>query len=316
LPHLVGGSEAWRDVSKEASKDVSKDVTTLDWKHDGSLLATGSYDGQARVWSASGQLTQTLSRHKGPIFSLKWNRTGQFLLSGSVDKTAIVWDVGAGEVRQQFSFHTEPTLDVDWRDDTSFASCSTDRVIFVCALGEERYLKRFEGHEDEVNAIKWDPSGTLLASCSDDHTAKVWSMERDGALQDLRDHQKEIYTLKWSPAGRGSANPTAPLLLATASFDATVRLWDARSGQCLHVLDRHSQPVYSVAFSADGRHLASGSFDRRLHIWAVKDGALIKSYTGQGGIFEVCWNSDGSKVAACFSNHIVAVLDLERNGTK
>ena len=138
LPHLVGGSEAWRDVSKEASKDVSKDVTTLDWKHDGSLLATGSYDGQARVWSASGQLTQTLSRHKGPIFSLKWNRTGQFLLSGSVDKTAIVWDVGAGEVRQQFSFHTEPTLDVDWRDDTSFASCSTDRVIFVCALGEER----------------------------------------------------------------------------------------------------------------------------------------------------------------------------------
>ena len=65
-------------------------------------------------------------------------------------------------------------------------------------------------------------------------------MERDGALQDLRDHQKEIYTLKWSPAGRGSANPTAPLLLATASFDATVRLWDARSGQCLgsvHVRD-------------------------------------------------------------------------------
>ena len=53
---MVGGSEAWRDVSKEASKDVSKDVTTLDWKHDGSLLATGSYDGQARVWSASGQL--------------------------------------------------------------------------------------------------------------------------------------------------------------------------------------------------------------------------------------------------------------------
>ena len=60
-----------------ADKEKSKDVTTLDWNHNGSALATGSYDGQARIWSASGKLTQTLSRHKGPIFSLKFNSTGR-----------------------------------------------------------------------------------------------------------------------------------------------------------------------------------------------------------------------------------------------
>jgi len=293
-----------------SDKEKSKDVTTLDWNHDGSQLATGSYDGQARIWSASGTLANTLTKHKGPIFSLKWNSTGQYLLSGSVDKTAIIWDAATGGVRQQFAFHKDPTLDVDWRDVDSFASCSTDRMIYVCKLGQNNYLKCFRGHNDEVNAIKWDPSGTLLASCSDDYTAKVWSMKQDTCLHDLREHKKEIYTIKWSPTGPGSSNPSAPLVLASASFDSTIRLWDPETGTCNHVLDKHTDPVYSVAFSSNGQYLASGSFDKCLHIWSVKDGSLIKTYRGQGGIFEVCWNAAGTKVAACFSDNTVSVIDV------
>jgi len=294
----------------EKSSDKSKDVTTLDWNPNGSALATGSYDGQARIWSADGNLTATLARHKGPIFSLKWNSTGRYLLSGSVDKTAIVWDAQTAEVKQQFAFHKEPTLDVDWRDEDSFASCSTDRMIYVCKVNSPNYLKAFSGHKDEVNAIKWDPSGQLLASCSDDYTAKVWSMSHNSCMRDLREHTKEIYTIKWSPTGPGSANPNADLVLATASFDTTIRLWDPHTGSCRHLLDKHSEAVYSVAFSANGQYLASGSFDRCLNIWSVRDGSLVKTYRGQGGIFEVCWNAEGTKVAACFANHTVAVLDV------
>ena len=76
---------------------VSRDVTTLDWNCHGTMLATGSYDGQARIWNDNGVLLRTLSKHIGPIFSLKWNKKGDRLLSGSVDKTAIVWDPLTGE---------------------------------------------------------------------------------------------------------------------------------------------------------------------------------------------------------------------------
>jgi WD40 repeat protein len=56
----------------------------------------------------------------------------------------------------------------------------------------------------------------------------------------------------------------------SASFDSTVRLWEAERGQCVHTLTKHQEPVYSVAFSPDGKFLASGSFDKCVHIWDVK----------------------------------------------
>ena len=50
------------------------------------MLATGSYDGYARIWSTNGNLKSTLGQHKGPIFALKWNKKGNYILSAGVDK--------------------------------------------------------------------------------------------------------------------------------------------------------------------------------------------------------------------------------------
>ncbi|XP_060521751.1 F-box-like/WD repeat-containing protein TBL1XR1-B [Cylas formicarius] len=290
----------------------NKDVTSLDWNCDGSLLATGSYDGYARLWTTDGMLMSTLGQHKGPIFALKWNKRGNYILSAGVDKTTIIWDAASGQCTQQFSFHSAPALDVDWQTNTSFASCSTDQCIHVCKLSMDKPIKSFQGHTNEVNAIKWDPQGNLLASCSDDMTLKIWSMKHDTCVHDLQAHSKEIYTIKWSPTGPGTQNPNMNLILASASFDSTVRLWDVERGACIHTLTKHTEPVYSVAFSPDGKFLASGSFDKCVHIWSTQSGQLVHSYKGTGGIFEVCWNSRGDKVGASASDGSVFVLDLRK----
>jgi len=261
----------------------------------------------------------------GPVFSLKWHVRGSLLLSGSVDKTAIVWDADSGSALQTYACHAAPVLDVDWRpvdgvpggdgggvdasssDTPVFATCSTDRRIQVCALGPEAPLATLAGHADEVNAVRWSPDGARLASCSDDGTARIWDPAPGGrgCTATLAGHAKEVYTLCWAP-------PSAPRpCLATASFDATVRLWDPATGVCTATLAGHAQPVYSVAFSPDGTHVASGAFDRCLHVWRVADGALVRTFRGKGGIFEVAWDPSGAPtVAACCSDKTVAVVDL------
>ncbi|KAF4795614.1 F-box-like/WD repeat-containing protein TBL1X [Turdus rufiventris] len=264
------------------------------------------------VMPALGNLASTLGQHKGPIFALKWNKKGNYILSAGVDKTTIIWDAHTGEAKQQFPFHSAPALDVDWQNNTTFASCSTDMCIHVCRLGCDRPVKTFQGHTNEVNAIKWDPSGMLLASCSDDMTLKIWSMKQDTCVHDLQAHSKEIYTIKWSPTGPGTSNPNSNIMLASASFDSTVRLWDVDRGVCIHTLTKHQEPVYSVAFSPDGKYLASGSFDKCVHIWNTQSGTLVHSYRGTGGIFEVCWNARGDKVGASASDGSVCVLDLRK----
>ena len=360
------GSSATASRDGAGSASVGKDVTTMDWDPTGELLATGTFDGTARVWDRAGSLKSVLVGHKGPIFSLQWNKSGTALLSGSMDKSAIVWDPTTGAVKQQFNFHSEPTLDVDWRDDGTFATCSSDKFIHICEVGAQKPVKTFEGHMEEVNAIQWSPSGNLLASCSDDKTAKIWSVDQnsnDGRLvHDFTDHEREVrqpdgwgfcvfvvvslrllppthtrslisffvsppthahtqitnhksqqvYTVKWSPTGAGSANPNANLVLASGSWDSNIRLWDPTAGKCLFSLVKHTAAVYSVAFSPDGKYIASGAFDKRLHIWSVKDGALVKTLEGPAGIFDVCWNRTSTRISAGFSDGLVATIDLRK----
>lgn len=254
-----------------------KDVTSVTWSPDGQMLATGCYDGMARIWDSQGNLIKELKEHSGPVFSLKWNRTGNLILSGSYDRRAIVWDAATGQPIKSFLLHSAPVLDVDWRDADTFATCSSDMAIYVCKVSSPSPVatRHLQGHTDEVNAVCWSPGGTYLASCSDDGAAKIWTAE-DGLLHDLQGHTKEIYTVRWTLTGPGSNNPTKPLMLCTASFDGTVKVWSAETGALVHSLKRQMQPVYSIAPSPNGDYLATGSLGGFVCVWNMVDGSLVR----------------------------------------
>ncbi|TNN59530.1 F-box-like/WD repeat-containing protein TBL1XR1 [Liparis tanakae] len=265
------------------------------WNPVSDLLASGSGDSTARIWNLSenstSSSTQLVLRH--------CIREGGQDVPSNKDVTSLDWNMlsplfcSTGNLASTLGQHKGPIFALKWNK----------KGNFILSAGVDK---------NEVNAIKWDPTGNLLASCSDDMTLKIWSMKQDSCVHDLQAHSKEIYTIKWSPTGPGTNNPSANLMLASASFDSTVRLWDVERGICIHTLTKHQEPVYSVAFSPDGRHLASGSFDKCVHIWNTQTGALVHSYRGTGGIFEVCWNAAGDKVGASASDGSVCVLDLRK----
>jgi WD40 repeat protein len=77
-------------------------------------------------------------------------------------------------------------------------------------------------------------------------------------MRTLSGHVARLRGVVFSPDGR---------LLATGSTDATAKVWDPATGDCLRTLAGHAEPVYGVAFSADGRLLATSSIDKTVKVW-------------------------------------------------
>jgi WD40 repeat protein len=88
-------------------------------------------------------------------------------------------------------------------------------------------------------------------------------------------------------------------LLASGSWDRTVRLWDARSGRLLNALEGHEDNVSSVAFSPDGALLARGSWDRTVRLWDVRSGRLPNALEGhEEGVLSIAFSPDGVLLAS------------------
>ena len=118
-----------------------------------------------------------------------------------------------------------------------------------------------EGHTDAVNWVSWSPDGNHLASAAADDTVRIWSADGGSALWVLEGHTGWVQTVVWSPDGRH---------LASGSDDASVRVWAIgaagakEAGAAVQVTllrSEGSDSVTSVAWSPDGRRLASASWD-------------------------------------------------------
>lgn len=309
-----------QSIANATQEKPKTGITSIHWHPLGKLLATASYEGIARIWSAGGKLLHTLSKHTAPIFAIQFNKSGNILLTGGADNKTVAWDTESGEVKGMWEVHKESVLDIDWLDDTIFASCSSDRTICVCEIGSENPLKIYRGHGSEINSVKWSPHGTSLASCSDDKTAKIWKLTQDDPYQTFQGHESEVILAQWCPVMKEDGVQ----MLATASVDHTIRLWDVSSGLCLHRLAQHSESVAWISFSPDGKYLASIGNDHYILIWSLEDeGRLVKCYFGVGELYEIHWANEQKGVGekeksrkprlAVAYDHKVAVIEPNLN---
>uniref|UniRef100_L2FYC2 Vegetative incompatibility protein het-e-1 n=1 Tax=Colletotrichum fructicola (strain Nara gc5) TaxID=1213859 RepID=L2FYC2_COLFN len=100
-------------------------------------------------------------------------------------------------------------------------------------------------------------------------------------------------------------------LVASASHDATVRLWDVTTGGIKHTLKGHTSSVFTVAFSPDSQLVASGSFDRTARLWDAATGAARQTFEGhEGWVTIVAFSPDGRVVASGSTDETVRLWDV------
>jgi transducin (beta)-like 1 len=286
---------------------ASASVTCVAWSPNGQVLAVATMDGKVTLWSQGGELRRVLSGHKAPVSALRFNRRGDLLLTASLDRTAVVWDVAAGQARHAPLAASAPLIDADWRSDVSYAACATDGAIFLVVAGGP--MARLQAHKNEVNAVRWTDDGSMLASCSDDCRVLVWREQDAGGdaplacFATLAAHEREVNAVAWLRVGK-------KLLLASASNDTTVRVWDPEHGKLLATLARAVHPVTLLSYSPSLELLVSAAHDR-LHVWSARDLDLVRTYRASSGVNDVAWDPTGPRVAACLSDNSSVLVSIQ-----
>ena len=147
-----------------------------------------------------------------------------------------------------------------------FASAGENGQIKLWDLQNDT-VTTFRGHTDQVNAITFSPNGQWLASGSDDYTFKVWDVSLRVEIKSLQHitgrSRSQIKAVAFSPNGRQ---------LATAGVH--VKLWDTRSWSEITTL-RHDEWVWAIAFSTDGKLLATGDDNGQVNVWNLQNSRTV-----------------------------------------
>jgi WD40 repeat protein len=279
-------------------------VSSVAWSVDGRLVATGGENGETRVWEASGSPGTPIAKQDGAVGAVAFTPDAAIVVSGSDDGTTLVTDRVTGHVVKKLGGHTSGVraLVVSKDGDLVFTG-SYDRTIRSWRRSTGETQGSVPGHTAGVRSVALSPDAAKAVSGGEDDTARIWDVETGAQDKVLVGHRGIVTVVAW---GGGA--------VASGSTDKTVRIWNPVTGEQVHVLT-HEAPVTSLAFTPDGKRLASASMDGRIGIWNASTWTLHRLLEPQRGaqratpITSIAFSADGQLLASGGVDRILRVWD-------
>ncbi|MGH3872371.1 MAG: hypothetical protein ACRDSR_12805 [Pseudonocardiaceae bacterium] len=302
-------------------------VFTVAFSPDRRTLASGGLNQVIRLWDVTDPghptlLGQPLRGHTDKVYSLAFSPDGRTLASASDDQTARLWNLSDRTqpipLNQPLTGHTNAVWAVAFSPDgRTLATASTDHTVRSWHVPDTLLTD----HSNNIAAVAFSPDGHTLASGGADQTVRLWNLADPAQPtplgQPLTGHHNAVLSVAFSPDGRILASGSGDQ--SSASGDNIVRLWNltdpTHPTPLGEPLTGHSHSVNSVAFSPDGRILASASQDRTVRLWNLTDPAhpipLGEPLTGHSSfVNSVVFSPDGHTLASGSGDNIVRLWNL------
>ena len=191
-------------------------------------------------------------------------------------------------------------------------------MVWLWDIASGKNIAKLRKQNVLAQSVAWSPDGKFLAVGNADGVVRVWNVTNGNEITSLDAETGEnVLAVAYSPDGK---------ILASGN-SCKIELWDLTSRQNIATLEGHScdlitygggnhggqyiPEVKSVAFSADGKILASGSQDKTIMLWDVASGKSITTLKGHSGSVEsVAWSPDGKTLASASKDKTIRLWEV------